>query len=77
VSDFGVFYIEIGDFSGSQLVLDAWVEYLISKRFTFGGGIRGSRIDADVTTEREIAGTFNGSFKMGIMSGRLFVRVRF
>jgi hypothetical protein len=77
VSDFGVFYIEIGDFSGSQIVLDAYVEYLISERFAFGGGIRGSRVDADMTTEHEIAGTFNGAFKMSIMSGRLFFRVRF
>ncbi len=77
VSDLGVFYISIGDFSGSQLVLDAWVEYLASRRFSVGGGLRGARVDADMTTGTEIAGDFTGAVKMSIASGRLFVRLRF
>jgi hypothetical protein len=77
ISDFGVFYIEIGDFEGSQLVLDAWVEYLASRRVSVGAGLRGSRVDADMTTGTEIAGDFTGSAKLSIASGRVFVRLRF
>jgi hypothetical protein len=76
-SDLGVFYIEIGDFTGSQIVLDAWVEYLASRRFSVGGGLRSGRVDADMTTGTEIAGDFTGSVKMSIASGRVFVRLRF
>jgi hypothetical protein len=77
ISDFGVFYIEIGDYSGSQIVLDAFVEYLAGKRLSVGFGIRGARVDADVKTGSEIAGDFYGATKMAIASARLFVRVRF
>jgi hypothetical protein len=77
ISNLGVFYIEIGDFSGSQIVFDGWAEYLAFKRVSFGGGLRFTRIDADMTTGTEIAGNFRGYFKAGTLSSRLFVRVRF
>jgi len=77
IADLGVFYLEIGDFSGGQYVLDAWVEYLAFKRISFGGGFRGTSIDADLTTGNEIAGDFTGSFKSTVTSLRLFVRLRF
>lgn len=76
-SDVGIFYIEIGDFTGSQFVLDAWVEYLASRRFSVGGGLRSGRVDADMTAGTEIAGDFTGAVKMSIVSLRLFARVRF
>jgi len=76
VSSFGIFYIEIGDFSGGQLVLDGWVEYLASRRVSIGGGLRGSRVDAEMTTGTQIAGDFTSGVKLSIASLRLFVRLR-
>ena len=55
----------------------SWAEYLAFKRVSFGGGLRFTRIDADMTTGTEIAGNFRGYFKAGTLSSRLFVRVRF
>jgi hypothetical protein len=77
ISDLGVFYIELGDFAGSQIVLDGYVEYLAIKRLSLGFGIRGARVDADMTTGTEITGNFRGAVKLSIASARLFLRVRF
>jgi hypothetical protein len=77
IADAGIFYIEIGDFSGSQYVVDSWVEYLAFERVSFGAGLRGTRVDADMKTEGIIGGTFRGLTKMSTGSVRLFVRVRF
>lgn len=77
IADLGILYIEIGDFSGGQYVLDGWVEYLASKRVSFGGGLRFTGVNAEMTTGTEIAGDFTGEFKSDIASLRLFVRLRF
>jgi hypothetical protein len=72
VSDFGVFYIEIGEFTGSQLVLDAYLEHLTFKNVAFGFGARGGRVDIDVEKS-----DFRGLAKIGIFGVRAYVRVRF
>jgi len=77
ISDLGVFYIEFGDYAGSQLVVDAFVEHLAHQRLSFGFGIRGSRVDVDVNSGSPISDDFRGAAKMAIGSARLFVRVRF
>jgi hypothetical protein len=76
VSDLGLFYISIGDFTGSQVVFDAWVEDLAFERFSFRGGVRATRVHAEMTASTELAGDFNGSVTMAIACGRLFVRAR-
>ena len=77
ITDLGFFYIEIGDFSGGQWVIDGWVEYLAFKRVSFGGGLRFTGVDAEMTTGTIIAGDFSGKFKSKTTSLRLFVRLRF
>ena len=72
VSNLGLFYIEIGDYTGSQLVLDAYFEHLTFKNLSFGGGLRGGQVDVDVNTS-----DYAGAVKIGIVSLRVFARVRF
>ncbi len=71
VSDLGVFYIEISDYTGGQVIVDGYVEHLTFRHWAFGGGIRLGGVNLDV--ERP---NFLGAVDIGIAGPRLYARVR-
>ena len=72
VSEFGIFAIEIGDYSGSQYLLDGYVEYLAWKHLSFGAGWRGGYVDVEVDTS-----SFSGKAEIDSSALRGYARVRF
>jgi len=72
VSDLGILYIEIGEYSGGQVILDTYLEHLTFRNVAFGLGVRGGRVSVEVDTE-----DFAGKAKIAVASARIYARVRF
>jgi hypothetical protein len=71
VSDLGVFYLEIDDYSGGQIAADGFIEHLTFRNVAFGGGIRVGWVDLDVERPH-----FLGDATIGTASARLYIRIR-
>ena len=78
IAGFGWLYVSIDDISGGQLIGRAGIEYLLGKRWAFGGALNLSTVDVDWDgIETEEGNLVNGAVKMDINDFSVFVRVRF
>ncbi len=72
ISDFGWLSLKVGDVDGSQLILDAGVEYLAWKNVSFGVALSTSSVDVEVTDGED----FTGTIDLGSTAASLFVKGR-
>jgi hypothetical protein len=72
VGNLGLFYIEIGDYSGKQYILDATMEHLTLDWLSLGFGLRASKVNVSVDTS-----DFRGEANIAIGTTRVFARLRF
>ena len=75
----GWLYIKIDNIEGGQLIGRATIEYLLGKRWAFGGGINLSQIGVDWTSLEDLGGdpVLAAAIDIDINDISLFVRVRF
>jgi len=71
ISRLGAFYIEFGDYAGSQFIFDLSIEHLTFGNLAFGGGINGALVDAEVDTS-----DYKGTARIYIAGARVYVKLR-
>ncbi|MCP4903197.1 MAG: hypothetical protein GY906_40055 [bacterium] len=79
VAGLGWLYVKIGDIEGGQWLADANIEYLLGKRWAFGGGLNLSNIDIDWEGIERNDGEneLMAHFDLDINDISFYVRVRF
>ncbi len=79
ITGLGFFYLKVGDIQGGQWIGRAGVEYLLGKRWGFGGAFNLSDINVDWKGLKNGDGDelYKGAVSMSIHDFSLFVRVRF
>ncbi len=79
ITGLGWLYVKIGDIEGGQLIGRAGIEYLVGKRWSFGGALNLSTINVDWEglKDEENNSHLNGAIEMGINDFTVFARVRF
>jgi hypothetical protein len=79
ITGLGWLYVKIGDIEGGQLIGRAGIEYLVGKRWSFGGALNLSTINVDWEglKDEENNAQLNGAIEMGINDFTIFARVRF
>ena len=79
ITGLGWLYVKIGDIEGGQLIGRAGIEYLVGKRWSFGGALNLSTVNVDWEglKDEENNAQLNGAIEMGINDFTVFARVRF
>ena len=78
ITGLGWLSVKIGDIEGGQWIGRAGIEYLVGKRWSFGGAINLSTINVDWNVkDEEIDAYLNAALEMGINDFTIFARVRF
>ena len=79
ITGLGWLYVSIDDISGGQWIGRAGVEYLLGKRWAFGGAVNLATIDVDWAGLEDANGDnhLNGAIDMDIYDFSIFARVRF
>jgi hypothetical protein len=79
VTGFGWLYVKVNDIKGGQWIGRASIEYLLGKRWSFGGGLNLSQVDVEWKGLKDEEGNaeLTGQISLVINDISLFVRVRF
>ena len=76
---FGWLYVKIGDIKGGQLLGRAAIEYLLGKRWSFGGGVNLSNIHVEWVHLEDQEGNpeLTGIFDIDVNDFSIYARIRF
>jgi len=79
ITGLGWLYVKIGDVEGGQWIGRASIEYLLGKRWSFGGGFNLSQVEVDWKGLKDEEGNaeLTGHIDLDIDDFSIFARVRF
>ncbi len=79
ITGFGWLYVKIGDIEGGQWLARASIEYLLGKRWSFGGGLNLSNIDVEWVQLEDQEGNpeLTANIDVEVNDVSIYARIRF
>jgi hypothetical protein len=79
ITGLGWLYVKIDDIEGGQWLARASIEYLLGKRWSFGGGLNLSNLDVEWVQLEDQEGNpeLTGNIDVEVNDFSLYVRIRF